>query len=419
MKKKFMLLFLSFIFIATGWANQGITDKEIKIGGFLPLSGVVGFIGQGVQVGIDTYIKYFNAELAAKMTGGKQLSIVFIDDQFKAEKSVDAAKELINNHKVFAIVGAVGTPGVLATMDLITKTGIPFVYQGTGVKILFEPPKRNVFPVQPAFVFEGVAFTKFLADFLNKKNIAYVYQSDAGVVDPAKECLEGMKNTIEKYKRKGVKIIGEIPFSSADPDFKPVATRIKELKPDVVVLFAYGGAAIAVVKAAREAGIDLIETPFLTTYVNSDPVFFSLGGSVWNDVYVGAWASPTEGDYFKNFMRVWKQYSGSKRDPSPYNIAGWIAMETFTEGLKRVHERFGGKLNWDNYIKAMETFHENGGWSGGMAYKLSYKPFNPADPSTRFPQSYLYFIVGKDKKYQIYKKAKSLEDLFFYAGDYK
>jgi len=417
MKKKFLGLILTLLLVAPLWANQGVTDKEIKIGAFLPLSGVVGFVGQGVQVGMDTYAKYYNAELASKVGDGKTFNIVFFDDQFKAEKSVDAAKELINNHKVFAIVGAVGTPGILATMDLIAKTGIPFVYQGSGVKVLFDPPKRNVFPVQPAFVFEGVAFVKFVADFLDKKNIVYVYQSDAGVVDAGKECLEGMKKAMDKYKRKGVKLIGEITYSSTDPDFKPVATRIKELNPDVVVLFAYGGAAIAVVKAARDAGMDLIKTPFLTTYVNSDPVFFSLGGASWNDVYVGAWASPTEGDYFKNFMRVWKQYSGSKRDPSPYNIAGWIAMETFTEGIKRLYKRFGGKLTWDNYIKAMETFNENGGWKEGMAYRLSYKPFNPSDPSTRYPQAYLYFIVGKEKKYQIYKKAKSLEDLFIYAAE--
>jgi branched-chain amino acid transport system substrate-binding protein len=411
MKKLLMLLLAVTVLVPSLWADQGIKGKNIELGSFLPLSGPVGFIGQGVRLGMETYAKWFNAEIK---TGGKNLKLSFEDDQFKAEKSVQAVKNLVNNQKVFAIVGAVGTPGIVASLDFIVKTGIPFVYQGTGVSVLYDPPKRNVFPVQPSYVFEGRLFVKFIAEELKKQKIAVVFQNDAGVSDASAGAIQGMKQVLRSYRRQGVRIIGEIPMSRTDASYSPVANRIKQLDPDAVVVFAFGGAAIAVIKAAHEAGIDVKKTPFLTTYVNSDPIMFALAGRYWNDVYVGAWAKPTGGDYFKNFMRVWKQYSGSKRDPSPYNIAGWIAMETFKEGLERAVNRFGN-ISWNNYIKAMETFHEGGGWSDGMAYKLSYKPYKANDPTTRYPQAYMYFIYGENKEYKLYKKTKSLEELFMSA----
>lgn len=409
MRRIAVVLFASLLLAPGLWANQGIEGNTIKLGGFMPLSGVVGFIGDGVRIGIATYVKYFNAELS-KDFGGKQLDFTALDDAFVAEKAVQAVKDLVENRKVFALMGSVGTPGVVGTFDYIVKKGIPYVYQGSGVTVLYRPPQRNVFPVQPAYIYEGRVMVKFIADFLQKKKIVLIYQND----EAGEGVIAGIEEMLPTYTRKGVVVLDKIPVAMTETDFTSVINRVKNLNPDVVIAFAFGGRAIGIVRTAREAGMDLKKTPFLTTYVNSDPIMFKLAGNLWNDVYVGAWARPTGGDYYKNFMRVWKQYSGQKLDPSPYNIAGWIAAETFVEGLKRTLKKFGN-LTWDNYIKAMETFGEKGGWSEGMAYKLAYKPFNAKDPNCRNPQAYLYFIVGVKKEYQMYKKADKLEDLYIPA----
>lgn len=411
--KKIMLTLLALLLVlpVVSGAQQGVQGKKVSVGSFLPMSGPVAFIGRGVREGMDTYIKYFNQEIK---TGGYNFEGFFMDDAFEAAKSISIVRDLSENKKVFAIVGAVGTPGILGSLEFIKRKGIPFVYQGSGVSELYDPPVRNVFPVQPSYVGEGRLFGKFIAEHLKKKKIAYVFQRDAGVIEAAEGTKKGMNEMIAQYRRQGLRIVGEIPFGRADSDLSPVANRIKQLDPDVVVIFAMGSAAVGIVKSAREAGIDLKKIPFVTTYVNSDPIFFKLAGDMWNDVFIGAWAKPDSGDYFKNFMRVWKKYSGTTRDPSPYNIAGWIAMEVFAEGFNRMIKKFG-TANWNNYISAMETFHEGGGWSDGMAYKLAYKKFDPKDKLCRYPQNYQYFIVGVDRKYQLYKKAKNLEDLFMAA----
>ncbi len=408
--KKFLILLFSIILVVPSWGNE-VKGKTIKIGSFMPLSGPLGFIGNGVKQGMETFIKWYNADI--KVSGYKIKSYI-IDDKFEAAQSVAAVKDLVENKKVFALVGAIGTPGILASMEYIGRKGLPFIYQGSGVSQLYNPPKRNVFPVQPSYVGEGRLFIKFISKFLKKKRIVYVYQNDAGVSEASEGVLQGMKSILRKFRRKGVKIVGKIPMSRTDNDLSPVANRIKQLKPDAVVVFAFGPAAVSTIKASREAGINLKKIPFITTYVNADPIYFRLAGNLWNDVYVGSWPKPDTGKYFKNFLRVWKKYSRRRRDPSPYNIAGWVAMETFAEGLKRTIKRFGA-LNSNNFIRAMETFHEKGGWSGGMAYKLSYKKYNKRDLSCRFPQNHEYFLVGKKKRYELYKNAKSLKDLYMPA----
>lgn len=408
--KKIVVILLSSILLVPGlWANQGLEGNKIKIGSFLPLSGFVGFIGKGFQEGISAYVKYFNTELT-KNYGGKQLDPIFIDDAFVAEKSVQAVKDLVENRKVFALVGSVGTPGIMANIDYIVKKGIPFIYQGSGATPLYLPPKRNVFPVQPSFIFEGRVMIKFIADVLKKKRIVIVYTNE----EYGEGALAGIDEILPSYKRKGIVLLDRIPIARTEMSLSPIINRIKPLNPEVVINYCYGGQAIGLINAARDAGIDTKKVIFITTYVNSDTAFFLKVGDKWNDVIVGAWARPTSGDYYRNFIRAWKQYSGLKTDPTPYNIAGWIAGETFAEGLKRTMKKYG-QLTWDNFIKAMETFGEKGGWSDGQAYKLSYKPFNVRDKTCRFPQQYLYFMIGKNRQYEFIKPWKNLEELYIPA----
>lgn len=404
--KKFLSFTLFLLFCSKMvWAEQGVTKDTIEIGSFLPLSGTVGFIGDNFRKGMETYIKWYNEEVK---TGGKKINATFIDDQFTAEKSVQAAKELVDNKNVFAVVGAVGTPGIVASMDFIVKKGIPFVYQGSGATVLFDPPKRNVFPVQPSFIGEGRVMVKFILDHLKKKRIAVVYQND----EAGSGVLAGIDEIIPVYKRKGVSIIEKIPVSLTDTDFNPVISRLKQANPDAVIVFVYGGKALGIVKSAREAGMDLKKIPFVTTYVNGDPIMFKLGGNMWNDVYAGNWFTPAHSKSYQNFQKAWVKYSGSTQAPSNYSIAGWAAMEVFAEGLKRTISKYGQNITWENYIKSMETFHEKGGWSDGIAYKLSYKPFNAANKSCRYPQSYMYFMLGVDKKYKLYQESADLNNIF-------
>ncbi len=152
--KKVFLFFLSVIFLMTFiFAEVGITDTEIKIGTFQAMSGPVAVIGQSVANGMKAYFNYVNDNGGIY---GRNINLIVADDQFNPAKTTVEVKRLIENDKVFALVGGLGTPGNLAVIDYVNKMKVPYVYQASGSSLLAIPPKKYIFPVQPNYTLEGI-----------------------------------------------------------------------------------------------------------------------------------------------------------------------------------------------------------------------------------------------------------------------
>ena len=58
---------------------------------------------------------------------GRKLELMTVDDGYEPNKSIEATKKLMEEDKVFAIAGAVGTPTSSATQPIATEAGVPFI----------------------------------------------------------------------------------------------------------------------------------------------------------------------------------------------------------------------------------------------------------------------------------------------------
>ena len=67
---------------------------------------------------------------------GRLIEYVNRDDGFDANVGITNTGKLINEDKVFALVGHFGTGTVAATIPTIREVGIPMVYAATGVNNL-------------------------------------------------------------------------------------------------------------------------------------------------------------------------------------------------------------------------------------------------------------------------------------------
>ena len=103
---------------------QGVTDTEIKVGNTAAVSGVP-FIA-----GIESYFKMINDQGGID---GRKITFVHKDDEFDPVKGKAYLQEMVEDEKVFAIVGHFGTPVVAATIDDLKSYGIPSVYFATGI----------------------------------------------------------------------------------------------------------------------------------------------------------------------------------------------------------------------------------------------------------------------------------------------
>lgn len=338
-----------------GETAQGVTDTTIKVGTIGPTSGSVAVVGIPMLHGMEAYFKMVNDEGGIN---GRKIELISKDDSFKPDVALQKAEELVEKDKVFAIVGQLGTPGCLSTVDYLNEKGIPAVYQGSGSS-KFSQVKENYFPVQPNYTFEGGLMAKYMIDELKANKIVVLYENN----DIGKEGLEGIKARLKKMGKESL-LVEEVPYNPADVDFSTHIQKAAEKAPDVTVIYGNAKPTAGIVSEAKKQGF---KTQFLTSYIVADVTLFTLAKDAWNGAITAAWvpditdASNAEA---KKFIDTFKKYYPDET-PNAYAVAGWVAGQVFTEGLKKTK----GDLTWKNYIKAMESFDD---YSDGIAKGITY-----------------------------------------------
>ena len=326
---------------ATEEQAQGVTETEIKVGNTAAISGAYAPVGVPFNAGIEAYFKKIND---AGGVNGRKITFVHQDDEFDPVKGKALLTQLVEDEKVFAIVGHFGTPVVGATLQDLKDIGIPAVYFATGIGQLYNEKAtgddRGIFPVQPIYQTEGqIMVSRAVGDFSAKK-IGIIYTND----DAGKDLLWGAE---QKAKELKVELVAEQVTAGAT-DVSAAVTSIKNANVDFVIAASIQATFPTVVKELAAQGVD---KDVITTYVNVSPV---IAAGVVNeikgkfDVYGNGWVS-FEGDRAKTlaeFAKFTPEYS-----TNVYAMTGWIAAHFFVEGLKRVD----GTITWDKYMDALES----------------------------------------------------------------
>src|SRR5947209_14869799 len=92
---------------AAGAFGQGVTDSEILLGQSAPLSGPAEQLGQDMRRGA---LLYFNRLNARGGINGRRVSLKTLDDGYEPPRAAANTKQLIEQDRVFALFGSVGTP---------------------------------------------------------------------------------------------------------------------------------------------------------------------------------------------------------------------------------------------------------------------------------------------------------------------
>lgn len=143
-------------------ADPGITKTKIVLGTTQPLTGAFSSY-KAVSDGYDAYFKYLNANGGIN---GRQVELVIKDDQYaNIAQTVTATNELINQNKIFAMFGALGTANRIAVSEILKKNNVPDVFINSGSSVFDNPTKYpSVFPILPSYLVEA----KVMADYITK-----------------------------------------------------------------------------------------------------------------------------------------------------------------------------------------------------------------------------------------------------------
>ncbi len=324
-----------------GSAQTGITEREVLIGQVAALTGPAAQLGQRMQVGMQAYFAQVNAQGGVN---GRVIKLVARDDGYEPAKTVVSIKALIDDDKVFALAGTVGTPTGLAALPIVTAEKIPLVGMFTGAQALREPFNRNIFHVRASYFDETERIVQHLTT-LGIKKIAVFYQNDAY----GKAGLEGVERALAKRQMKPV-ATGTVERNSVDVT-KALDVILKAEPEAVVQISAYKSCA-AFIKEARAKSYG--GQFFNVSFVGSQALANELGpagqGVVISQVVPFPYVASSQ------IVRDYQQHMTAAGDKNFdfSSMEGYLTARVLTEGLRRA----GRTLTRDSLIAGLESMRE-------------------------------------------------------------
>lgn len=227
-------------------AEDGVTADQITFGQAAPLDGPAAALGLGMKTGLNAAFDEANKKGGIH---GRKLKLISIDDGYEPVKSIAATKKLIEEDKVFALVGPVGTPTSAATQPIATAANVPFVGAFTGAGFLRDPKLANVINVRASYDAETEAWVRQLTEDLKITKIAIFYQDDAF----GRAGLSGFKKAMDK---RGLKIVAEGTYERNTVAVKTALLSIKSEEPEAVVMVGAYKPSAEFIKLSRKVGFN-------------------------------------------------------------------------------------------------------------------------------------------------------------------
>ncbi len=237
----FGLAAVTLAFASPAAAENGVTASKIVFGQVAALNGPAAALGQGMRDGL---LAAFAEANKAGGANGRQFELISADDGYEPNKSIAAAKQLIDDDKVFALVGSVGTPTSAAVQPIAAEAGVPFIGAFTGAEFLREPYKANVVNVRASYFQETETMVEHLTKDLGVTRIAIFYQDDAY----GQAGLAGVKRALDK---RHMALVSEGAYERNTTAVKGALLSIKKGDPEAVIMIGAYQPSAEFIKLAR------------------------------------------------------------------------------------------------------------------------------------------------------------------------
>jgi branched-chain amino acid transport system substrate-binding protein len=169
---------------AFGGAAQtpGVTAKSITIGGTFPLTGVAAAYAP-IPLGMKAYFSYINARKGPdgkRGVMGRQIIWKYYDDGYNPAQTVLFTRRLVEQDKVFATVGQLGTDQNLAVRGYMNQRKVPQALVSTGASNWGLQYAKYPWTTgwQPDYIAESRIYGNHIRQNFNGKKIAVLYQND-------------------------------------------------------------------------------------------------------------------------------------------------------------------------------------------------------------------------------------------------
>ncbi|UVO38722.1 ABC transporter substrate-binding protein [Bradyrhizobium arachidis] len=236
---------LAAIAFAARAGEVGVSDDAILFGQAAALEGPSSALGQRLRYGIVAAFTEINAKGGIH---GRKLQLISRDDGYDPDRSVAQTLRLIDDDKVFALIGAVGTPTAMATIPITSARDIPFIGPFSGAKFLRDLELANVVNIRASYGAETETLIKHLVEDRHFTRIGIFYQDDSF----GRDGLTGVKNALA---RRGLELAAEGTFERNTRAVGAAWRTIKRAEPEAIVMVGTYGPSAEFIKLAHRSGV--------------------------------------------------------------------------------------------------------------------------------------------------------------------
>lgn len=229
-------------------ADPGVSSDKILFGQAAPLEGPASGLGLEMRLGLRAAFEEANRAGGVK---GRKLELNSIDDGYEPNKSIEAVKKLLDEDKVFALVGPVGTPTSAATQPIALAAGVPFIGPFTGAEFLRNPFQPNVVNVRASYFQETEEMVERLVKDRNISRVSILYQDDAF----GRAGLAGVQKALAK---RNMTLASEGTFERNTVAVKSALLSIQKGKPEAVIMVGPYKPCAEFIKLARQVKLDSV-----------------------------------------------------------------------------------------------------------------------------------------------------------------
>jgi branched-chain amino acid transport system substrate-binding protein len=334
---------------ASALAEDGVTDTEIVIGSHTALSGPVSAWGIGSTEG--TRLRFDEAN--EKGIHGRKIRFVVEDHQYQTPRAVQAANKLINNDKVFIMLGALGTPMNNAVLGEQLAKGVPNIFPYTAARSMAEPFHKLKFAQFSTYYDQVRAGIKHFVEKQGKTKVCSLYQD----TDFGHEIRDAVR---EQVKASKLEVAGEAATGPQDTDFTAPISRLKSAGCDLVIVGTIIRDSIQAIASAKKLG--WTDPVFVGQVASYDPIVAAAPGGVTEGFYSGTGMPYAYADSSSEAIKVWAAKYKAKAGQEPNSAAqyGYVGADVVVKTL----EAAGKDLTRTKFLAALESIKD-------------YRPFFP------------------------------------------
>ncbi len=320
--------------------QQGVSKDEIVLGTIQDLSGPLAGFGKQIRLGMNLRVDEINEQGGVN---GRKLKLLVEDSKYDPKNAVLAAQKLVNQDKIFAMVGHLGTAQNMAAMPVQFQKNVVNFFPVTAAREMYEPFHKLKYSFAATYFDQMKNSLPKVVKEKGAKKVCTVYQDDEFGLEVVRGAKEGLKSI-------GMEMAEEASFKRGATDFGSQMQKLAAAQCDFVVLGTIIRETVGTVATARKLG-------FNPTFMGSSALYtdliHKLGGPAMNGIYATMTVQNPYLDDASQPVRFWANKYKTKfnEDPTVFSVYGYNIIDTFAKAAGKA----GGNLTTDSFVKSMDS----------------------------------------------------------------